>query len=109
LACTLASLCKKRIGEEVWVTIQEQFEKLWNGVAALNVESIGALFTNGNIGHATDDFTIPTANFIKFGRFEYKLYTSIFEMQCRRGSQKRAVMKISFFELQNTIFHFSSF
>lgn len=109
MSCTLASLCEKGIGEEVWVTIQEQFEKLWNGVAALNVESIGALFTNGNIGHATDDFTIPTANFIKFGRFEYKLYKSLFEMQCRRGSQKRAVMKISFFELQNTIFHFSSF
>jgi hypothetical protein len=34
----------------------------------------------------------------------------IFEMQSRRSSQKRAVKKMNFFELQNTFsFHFSAF
>ncbi len=37
----------------------------------MNAESIAALFTNGYIGHTTDDFTIPIANFIKFGMSLY--------------------------------------
>jgi hypothetical protein len=37
----------------------------------MNAESIAALFMNGDIGHAIDDFTIPTANFIKFGMSLY--------------------------------------
>jgi len=62
---------KKELGKRFGLQSKSSLRRCGMVWWLLNVKSIAALFTNGNIGHSTNDLTIPTANFIKFGGFEY--------------------------------------